>query len=124
MGVGDPVKANAAQPISDPKPEDCMNDMTGIPSQVHSQAARGAASPRRYVGRAAGGGGLDLPAAQSGAAQPTALPSGPAAAAVRLTWSFRLVAAIVLVSALGVGVRATGLLSSPVDPPAGVESTH
>src|SRR5436190_8830240 len=77
-----------------------------------SQAARGEVSPRRYVGRA------DIaPQVESGTV-------GSASKTRPDAWSLRLVAAVALISALGMALRLTGILTAPVDSPVGTEAAH
>ncbi|MEO8284950.1 MAG: glycosyltransferase family 39 protein [Chloroflexota bacterium] len=91
-------------------------------------------APRRYTGRAAG----TQPAPSPGVeAQPATRrragsgePAQPVSIRSRLTrsvvvpWSFRLVLAVTVVSAVLLAWRLPGLLTPPVDAPYGVEATH
>src|SRR5689334_4481139 len=95
-----------------------------VPKTVHSQAARGQTSPRRYVGRTSSGPQRPAPpvrpgAPETGGPKPTEAPARHAG-----SWSIRLIITVALVSLLGVGLRITGITTAPVDVPAGVESTQ
>lgn len=99
------------------------------PNQFQSQAARGAAPPRRYTGRSASQApGRPITngkeSRQRGAAPVVAPPAETASTARELPWSLKLVVAVSLVLALVIGLRLTGIVTPPVDPPAGAEATH
>src|SRR5438105_2317502 len=86
-------------------------------NEYKSQAARGEASRRKYIGRS-GSGEFLTP-------QPT--PHSPHPSLVALSsypWSLRLFVTVGLVSLLAIGLRVTGILALPVDPPVGAEATH
>src|SRR5690348_12105291 len=95
-----------------------------VPTTLHSQAARGQTSPRRYVGRTSSSSQRSAPPVRPGAPETGGPKQTPAPARRAGSWSIRLIIAVALVSLLGVGLRITGITTAPVDVPAGVESTQ
>ena len=92
-------------------------------NEYRSQAARGEASRRKYVGQSGRGEGVgNRVGGQPLVPHPT--PSPYSLTLSSYPWSLRLFMAVALVGALAIGLRVTGILALPVDPPVGAEATH
>ncbi|MBF6613383.1 MAG: glycosyltransferase family 39 protein [Chloroflexi bacterium] len=112
---------------------DALRKSRPVQVESRSQAARGEAPPRRYVGRSANAAGPALATPKPGARstddagkQRRGLAKAPVAGVkTRVApWSLRLVVAVALVSGLALGWRLLGITTPTVDAPAGTEATN